>query len=235
MERADLGAPAYSDLSHVWRECVDLAWEAHVAGSQPIAAVVVDSEGSVVARGRNRLNLEVARPPHVPGTPYIAGVPLAHAEVDALLEYGYRRPGEPRPTLYTTMEPCPLCMGACRMTGVGHVVYAARDAWAGCAVMADVVPYLERAGPTVEGPVPALEAAFFSWHVSVTLRRYDEPSAFLDALEASLPDAFAAGRLLREGGELDALAASGAPAEEAWRSVLQALEDLGIQAASALP
>ncbi len=158
MERADLGAPAYSDLSHVWRECVDLAWEAHVAGSLPIAAVVVDSEGSVVARGRNRLNLEVARPPHVPGTPYIAGVPLAHAEVNALLEYGYRRPGEPRPTLYTTMEPCPLCMGA-----------------------------------------------------------------------------FAAGRLLREGGELDALAASGAPAEEAWRSVLQALEDLGIQAASALP
>ncbi|HEX7041028.1 MAG TPA: nucleoside deaminase [Trueperaceae bacterium] len=227
MREAALAAPSYAELSHVWRECVDLAWEAHVAGSLPIGAVVVDSEGSVVARGRNRLSIEVEEPPHVPGTPYIAGVPLAHAEVNALLELGYRRRDEPRPTLYTTVEPCPLCMGAARMAGVGHVVFAAPDAWAGSAVMAEVVPYLKRVGPTVEGPVPALGDAFWAWHVSVTLRRDSGQSAFLDALEASLPSAFAAGRLLHESGDLAALAEVGAPAEEAWGAVLRALEDAG--------
>ncbi|HZW27947.1 MAG TPA: deaminase [Trueperaceae bacterium] len=225
MPGAALAVPAYAELSHVWRECVDLAWEAHVAGSLPIAAVVVDHEGQVVARGRNRLSLEVAEPPHVPGTPYIAGVPLAHAEVNALLDLGYRRPGGARPTLYTTMEPCPLCMGAARMAGVGRVVFATRDAWAGCAVMAEVVPYLKRSGPTVEGPVPALEPAFSAWCVSVLLRRHDEPNAFLATLEASLPNPFAAGRLLHESGELSALAELGATAEEAWATVVAALQE----------
>ena len=91
--------------------------------------MVVAGDGRIVARGRNRLAEPVEASPHLPGTPYLTGTPLAHAEVNVLLEYGYRPPG-PRPVLYTTTEPCPLSMGAARMVGVGHVVYASRDPWA---------------------------------------------------------------------------------------------------------
>ncbi len=113
----------------MWQACIERGLEALRAGSLPIGAVVVAGDGRIVARGRNRLAEPVEASPHLPGTPYLTGTPLAHAEVNALLEYGYRPPG-PRPVLYTTTEPCPLSMGAARMVGVGHVVYASRDPWA---------------------------------------------------------------------------------------------------------
>lgn len=118
--------PSFDALPEMWQACIELALEALRAGSLPIGAVVVAGDGRIVARGRNRFAEAVEASPHLPGTPYLTGTPLAHAEVNALLEYGYRPPG-PRPVLYTTTEPCPLCMGAARMVGVGHVVYASRS------------------------------------------------------------------------------------------------------------
>lgn len=136
---ANVHHPAYDELPATWRTWHDLAWEAHRSGSLPIGAVVVDEQGNVIAKGRNRLAEADEAAPHLPGTPYLSGTPLAHAEVNALLQLGYRSQG-PRPALLTTTEPCPLCMGAARMSGVGQVVYAARDPWAGCASMAEDVP-----------------------------------------------------------------------------------------------
>jgi tRNA(adenine34) deaminase len=39
----------YDSLSTPWQVCVDLAWEAYCAGSLPIAAVIVDEVGNIVA------------------------------------------------------------------------------------------------------------------------------------------------------------------------------------------
>ena len=148
--------PAFETLSKPWQTCLALAWEAHRAGSLPIAAVITDTHGEILARGRNRLDEPHKHSPHLPGTPYLTGSPLAHAEVNALLEFG-NRPAGLRPRLLCTTEPCLLCMGAARMSGVGQVIYASRDPWAGSANMAESVPYLKRSGPTVAGPEPTLE------------------------------------------------------------------------------
>lgn len=43
---ASLSQIAFRQLPDVWRHCLDLAWEAHRAGSLPIAAVVTDENGS---------------------------------------------------------------------------------------------------------------------------------------------------------------------------------------------
>ena len=76
----------------------------------PFAAVVVDRRsGAVVAEGWNRAE----------------GNPVLHGEIDALNALAALRP---RPdgrdlVLYTTAEPCPMCMGAVLWAGVGRVVF----------------------------------------------------------------------------------------------------------------
>ena len=43
------------DLDARWRATLELAWEAYLAGTIPVGAVVADADGRVVARGRNRI------------------------------------------------------------------------------------------------------------------------------------------------------------------------------------
>jgi tRNA(adenine34) deaminase len=133
----------YESLSKPWQVCVDLAWEAYCAGSLPIAAVIVDDVETIIATGRNRI-FEAEKV-----GPYLSNNPLAHAEVNAIL--ALRKDVKPSNlTLYTTTEPCPLCMGALRMTGFVNAVYACRDPWAGCSSMTENVPYLKNKKMRVE-------------------------------------------------------------------------------------
>ncbi len=84
-------------------------------GEVPVGAVVVEAGGGIMARGHN---LMIARHD-----------PTAHAEVVALRRAArrtrnYRLTGV---TLYVTLEPCLLCLGAIVQARVGRVVYAAPD------------------------------------------------------------------------------------------------------------
>jgi tRNA(adenine34) deaminase len=137
--------PVWETLSVPWRACVDQAWEAYRAGSLPIGAVVADAGGGILSAGRNRIH-EGTGPP---GT--VFGRKLAHAELNALLllegEENLRAC-----VLYTTTEPCPLCVGAARMADVGGLKYASREPWAGSAAMFETVPYLRRANLGLVGP-----------------------------------------------------------------------------------
>lgn len=109
-----------------WRAALHEAWTAYLHGSYPIGAVVVDAGGQVIARGRNRLGEERK----VEGV--ISGHRLGHAEVNALLTLPPMSVEECRTlTLYTTVEPCPMCLGAMLMQRIGRLAYAAADPWAG--------------------------------------------------------------------------------------------------------
>jgi tRNA(Arg) A34 adenosine deaminase TadA len=70
--------PPWDEVAPAWREAFELAWQAYVAGSPPVGAVVVDGDGTVVARGRSR---RAER--HAPAN-QLAGSRLAHAELNAL-------------------------------------------------------------------------------------------------------------------------------------------------------
>jgi tRNA(adenine34) deaminase len=85
------------------------------AGEVPVGAVLVDGEGAVIARGRNR--------------PVAGCDPTAHAEVVTLRRAArrlgnYRLPGT---TLYVTVEPCAMCAGAIVQARVARVVFGAKD------------------------------------------------------------------------------------------------------------
>jgi tRNA(adenine34) deaminase len=127
----------YASLTQPWQVCFDLAWEACKAGSLPIGAVITDSNGKIVATGRNR----IAEPEK--SYPSISGHALAHAEVNAMLNLDETQVNPRTCTLYTTTEPCPFCMGAIRMTGIPKAYFACRDPWAGCSLMTEVVPYIK--------------------------------------------------------------------------------------------
>ena len=212
----------FTDLSPGWRVAVEQAWDAFVHGSLPIGAIVTDADGQIVARGRNRLRERHAASPHLPDTPYLTGSRLAHAEVNALLQLGYHE--APKLRLLTTTEPCPLCMGAARMASIAHVRYASRDPWAGCAAMAESVPYLARRGPTAEGPVPGLEDVLVAWQVVRHADWYGETPDFMPVWREGLPRGYGAGMELFDAGTLQALADRRASAEDAWNLARATLE-----------
>ena len=96
--------------------------EAAAAGEDvPVGAVILDEAGTVVARARNRR--EVDRDP------------TAHAEMLAIRQAAaalgsWRLTGL---TLVVTLEPCTMCAGAVVAARIGRVVYGAADPKAGAA------------------------------------------------------------------------------------------------------
>jgi tRNA(adenine34) deaminase len=101
------------------RSALDEARAASTTSDVPIGAVVVDSAGVVVGRGRNRREADAD--------------PTGHAEVLALREAAAAR-GAWRLsgcTLVVTLEPCTMCAGALVLSRVDRVVFGAFDHKAG--------------------------------------------------------------------------------------------------------
>jgi tRNA(adenine34) deaminase len=102
------------DHERFMRMALEQAALAEVAGEVPVGAVVV-TDGVVVGSGHNQ--------------PIRTSDPTAHAEVVALREAAaaasnYRLPGA---TLYATIEPCLMCVGAILQARVATVVFGADD------------------------------------------------------------------------------------------------------------
>lgn len=119
---AGTAAPAIFDPidAAFMAEALALARAAGAAGEVPVAALVV-KDGVVIGHGHN---LNIAD--HDPS---------AHAEIVAMREAGrqlrnHRLVGC---TLYCTLEPCPMCVGAIVHARLARVVYAAPDPKTGAA------------------------------------------------------------------------------------------------------
>lgn len=90
-------------------------------GDVPVGAVVLDTSGQVIGRGRNAREAE--------------GDPTAHAEIRALRAAAetlgvWRLDGC---TLVVTLEPCTMCAGATVLARIARLVYGADDPKAGAA------------------------------------------------------------------------------------------------------
>lgn len=109
------------DDGHYMRIALELAASAAAAGEVPVGAVVV-RDGQVIGRGWNR--------------PISTCDATAHAEVVALREASlacgnYRLPGA---TLYVTIEPCTMCVGAMIHARIDRVVFGAPEPKAGALI-----------------------------------------------------------------------------------------------------
>ena len=108
------------DDEHFMRHALELAHRAQGEGEVPVGAVVVLDE-QVIGEGWNR--------------PISASDPSAHAEIQAMraaatTRKNYRLVGA---TLYVTLEPCAMCVGAMFHARIRRVVYGAADPKTGAA------------------------------------------------------------------------------------------------------
>ncbi|GGQ96268.1 nucleoside deaminase [Deinococcus ruber] len=136
-----------------WDVAMEEAWDAYSAGSLPIGACVVDDTGEVLSRGRNRLG-EARR---VEGI--IAGHRMAHAEMNALLCLLDLTAEQSRQlTLVSSVEPCPMCLGAMRMQRISPLAFATRDSWAGHTDALEQTAYYRQKPTMLLRPPPDIEA-----------------------------------------------------------------------------
>jgi tRNA(adenine34) deaminase len=110
-----------SDDETWMQQALEMAQRAGDANEVPVGAVLV-ANGEIIGRGFNH--------------PIAACDPSCHAEIhclrDAALSVGnYRLPGT---TLYVTIEPCTMCVGALIHARVGRLVFGAREPRAGAVV-----------------------------------------------------------------------------------------------------
>ena len=136
----------WSELSLPWQTALEEAWSASCAGCVPVGAVVVNAVGEIIARGRNHINDQAALPGQICLTQ------LAHAELNALLAVECNHGDLHQYAIYSTMEPCPLCMGAIYMSGLRRIYYACRDTYAGSIDMLGSTAYLSRKPVKAIGP-----------------------------------------------------------------------------------
>jgi tRNA(adenine34) deaminase len=102
------------------RRALELAQRAQSEGEVPVGAVVVLEE-RIIGEGWNR--------------PISASDPSAHAEIQAMraaasARKNYRLVGA---TLYVTLEPCAMCVGAMFHARIRRVVFGAADPKTGAA------------------------------------------------------------------------------------------------------
>lgn len=106
---------------HYWMgKALEQAGKAESIGEVPIGAVIV-KDGAIIARGHNLRESKQD--------------PSAHAEMIAIRKAakklgGWRLTGA---TLYVTLEPCTMCMGAIILSRIDRVVFGSYDPKGGAA------------------------------------------------------------------------------------------------------
>ena len=93
------------------RKAIEIALEGIKDGGGPFGAVIL-KDGKIIARSNNRVVL--------------SNDPTAHAEILAIREAAalLRNRDLSDCVLYSSCEPCPMCLGAIYWSGIKKVVYA---------------------------------------------------------------------------------------------------------------
>jgi tRNA(Arg) A34 adenosine deaminase TadA len=210
------GPSAWADLQAPWPTCFNLAWDAYRAGTIPTGAVVTDGTGQIVARGRSRVHDREAPPGR------LCDSPLAHAEIDALLGLSPEARYEDH-TLWTTLEPCLLCIGAAVTACVGALRWASPDPYAGATGAVYGTPHSARlplgGGRPLDGPMGLVGAVL---HLEPFVRN-NPGGAVVGAHRLGAPEVTAAAGTLATRETLQRAAAAGARFADVIEDILLAL------------
>jgi tRNA(adenine34) deaminase len=99
---------------HFMKQAIKEAEKAFAADEVPVGAIVTH-KGHVIGRAHNQTK--------------VLKDATAHAEMIALTQSCEALQSEhlPESTVYVTLEPCPMCVGAMILARVGRVVFGARE------------------------------------------------------------------------------------------------------------
>jgi len=122
----------WNNIDRPWQVAFEQGWQAFRKGSIPIGAVITDENGDIISIGRNKLYENETLNPK-----------LAHAEMECLLNLDVLKYPKVREyTIYTCMEPCPMCFGTIVMSNIRKVKIASRDSYCGAAHYCEDDPYI---------------------------------------------------------------------------------------------
>lgn len=170
-----MAQPSMRDIFYM-HQALQLADLAAADDEVPIGAVIV-KDHRVIGVGRNRR--EKMRDA------------LAHAEIEAI-HTACRTLGSWRLhgcTLYVTLEPCPMCMGAIINARIDRVVYGTKDAKAGCCgSMLNLNDFPFNHHPAVTDSVCREECsnALSTFFARLRIRRKQQKSDFSQAISISV-------------------------------------------------
>lgn len=102
-----------SILELMMRKCIDLATENITNGQYPIAAIIANKEGNILAASPSDLRKNNDPTNH----PEIAVIREASEKLQSRFLKGYY--------LFTTLEPCPMCAAAAVWAKMQGIVYGA--------------------------------------------------------------------------------------------------------------
>jgi tRNA(Arg) A34 adenosine deaminase TadA len=143
MTRQETARASWDALAEPWRTAIEMAWQAYRGGSIAVGAVLTDSAGTVIGEGRNQRFAGQAK-----------GL-LAHAEMGVLAVIPPDKDRARDSVLYTTLSPCPMCLGAIVIARIGHLHIGAIDpTWHGIEKLPDLNAEVQRRWPQIYGPLP---------------------------------------------------------------------------------
>jgi tRNA(adenine34) deaminase len=104
------------DHEHFMDIALDLARKTAAKGNRPVGSLVVSAEGKILGQGTNEINTGCDS--------------TAHAEISAIrqAEKALRTPRLEGCTVYSSLEPCPMCCWAIIDSGAARLVLGGRHA-----------------------------------------------------------------------------------------------------------
>ena len=135
------------DLSQGMAEALALAKAAHDAGEVPVGAVLCLPDGERIVAANTCHHTEQ---------------PLQHAELMVLQQACERFPREvlKASTLFVTLEPCPMCMGAILHSHLGQLVFGSYNLkWGAAGTVLDFCRYFPAEKMQVYGGIREQECA----------------------------------------------------------------------------
>ena len=110
-----------------FQRAIELAKQAQLAGNLPIGAVI-SYQGDIIGEGQNAIwSPELSLSQH-------AEMEAMRSVPSAMWEHA------PNMILYTTLEPCLMCMGAILLHSIGRILYGASDSYGGACTVVDHLP-----------------------------------------------------------------------------------------------
>jgi tRNA(adenine34) deaminase len=105
---------SFKEVTTNMNEALAEAKKAAAENGVPVGCVITDGSGNIISRARN-----------LPGKSLLVH---GHAEILAINEAAEKRGSLNLSdcTLYVTLEPCPMCLGAIESAGIKSVFYGAR-------------------------------------------------------------------------------------------------------------
>jgi tRNA(adenine34) deaminase len=214
----------WNQILRPWQVAIQQAWMAYCAGSLPIGAVIAAPDGRIVAEGRNRLN-DV-------GTDgdslHLRQHFMAHAEQNAFISLGVARREQSEVKrslkdfiLYTTLEPCDMCVGTLIQSGLKRVEFLVPDPVGGGIASLTATPHVRDKLIAVEGPQKGTLAdiVLAIFMVNITQTGMTMPEEVISLLHG-YADGIALGESLVQSGELEQFRVNQTPISTVWDFLL---------------